>query len=102
MNVAGYVPLLAHPERYMFWFNKFDEYYKLKDAGVLFQLNMNSLSGYYGAQSKILAERMIDENMIDFAGSDLHGVRHAEALKKTLKEKYLWKLAAKGVKNMTL
>jgi protein-tyrosine phosphatase len=98
----GYTPLLAHPERYPFWFHKFDEYHKLKDAGVLFLLNTNSLCGYYGKAVKKVAEQLIDENLIDFAGSDLHGERHLQALYKTLKEKYLWKLAAIGVKNSSL
>ena len=102
MIVKGYTPLLAHPERYPFWFNKFEEYHKLKEAGTLFQLNTNSLSGYYGGQVKKTAERLIDENLIDFIGSDLHGDRHLQALSKTVKEKYLWKLAAIGTKNSSL
>jgi protein-tyrosine phosphatase len=102
INVRGYTPLLAHPERYPFWFQKFDEYRKLKDAGTLFQLNTNSLSGYYGGQVKKTAERLVDENLIDFIGSDLHGDRHLNALKRTVHEKYLWKLAAAGMKNSSL
>jgi protein-tyrosine phosphatase len=99
MNLRGYKPLMAHPERYPFWFNKFEEYHKLKDAGVLFQLNLNSLCGYYGIASKKIAERMIDEQLIDFTGTDLHGQRHLEALQKSLGEKHLRKLVHQGVKN---
>ncbi len=102
INLKGYTPLLAHPERYPFWFQRFEEYHKLKDAGVLFQLNINSLVGYYGKDVQRTAQRLVDENLIDFIGSDLHGDRHLKALKKTLNEKYLWKLAAAGVKNSTL
>jgi protein-tyrosine phosphatase len=102
INVKGYTPLLAHPERYPFWFNKFDEYHKLKEAGALFQLNTNSLSGYYGTQVKKTAEQLVGENLIDFIGSDLHGERHLKGLHKTIREKYLWKLAAVGVKNSSL
>jgi protein-tyrosine phosphatase len=100
--VKGYIPLLAHPERYPFWFHKFDEYHRLKEAGALFQLNTNSLSGYYGIQVKKTAERLVDENLIDFIGSDLHGERHLKGLHKTIHEKYLWKLAGIGVKNSSL
>lgn len=102
INVHKYKPLLAHPERYNFWFDKFDEYKRLKDSGALFQLNVNSLTGYYGAQSKKTAERLIDEDMVDFIGSDLHGQRHLEGLQKVVNEKYFWKLMAKGVKNAGL
>ncbi len=102
INVAGYTPLLAHPERYNFWSGRLDEYKKIKDAGALFQLNVNSLTGYYGMVSKKTAELLIDENMIDFIGSDLHGARHMESLHKVVNERYFWKLMSHGVKNATL
>lgn len=102
MNVHKYRPLLAHPERYNYWYQKFEEYYRLKEAGVLFQLNINSLTGYYGSQSKKTAERLIDEKMIDFIGSDLHGQRHLDALRKVVHEKYFQKLMAQGVQNAGL
>ena len=102
MNVHNYTPLLAHPERYNYWCNKFDEYKKIKEAGVLFQININSLSGYYGKESKKTAERLIDENMVDFIGSDLHGHRHMDSLSRIVNEKYFWKLMALGVKNSIL
>ncbi|MBK6444672.1 MAG: capsular biosynthesis protein [Bacteroidetes bacterium] len=102
MNVKGYKPILAHPERYPFYYTKFEEYYRIKEAGALFQLNTNSLVGYYGAGAKKIAERMVDEKMIDFIGSDLHGERHLDALQKTVKEKYLAKLISQGVLNTSL
>jgi protein-tyrosine phosphatase len=100
--VSGYTPLLAHPERYPYWFRKPDEYKKLKEAGVLFLLNTNSLSGYYGEAVKKTAQLLVDENMVDFIGSDLHHTRHLAALQEGLHSKYLWKLAARGVKNSSL
>src|SRR6185295_19714729 len=98
INVNGYTPLLAHPERYNFWFERFDEFKKLKDAGVLLQININSLTGYYGIPAKKTAERLIDENMVDFIGSDLHGKRHMQGLQRVVNEKYFWKLISLGVK----
>jgi protein-tyrosine phosphatase len=100
--VNGYTPLLAHPERYPFWFQKPEEYKNLKDAGVLFQLNTNSLTGYYGDEVKKTAQMLVDENMVDFIGSDLHHAKHLAALHEGLHSKYLWKLAATGVKNRWL
>jgi len=102
IQVAGYIPLLAHPERYPFWYNKFEEFQKIKEAGALLQMNTNSLTGYYGGGAKAIAEKMIDLNMIDFIGSDLHGQRHLDGLQKVVSEKHLHKLAAIGVKNKTL
>lgn len=102
LNIQGYIPVLAHPERYPFWYGKPDIYQKLKEMGALFQLNSNSLVGYYGPAARQCAEYMIDQDMIDFIGSDMHGVRHLEAMKKVPNEKYFWKLAARGVKNSLL
>lgn len=102
IQIAGYTPILAHPERYPFWYNRFEEYHKLKESGSLLQLNTNSLSGYYGPEAKKIAEKMVDANMIDFIGSDMHGVRHMAALERTVNEKHLWKLASHGMKNSTL
>jgi tyrosine-protein phosphatase YwqE len=89
LQLAGYRPILAHPERYNFYHRKFDIYHKLKNAGCRFQLNMLSLTGYYGESVKKTAEKLIKENMIDFIGSDTHHHKHLNALenlgaKKTL------------------
>ncbi len=92
--VHGYKPILAHPERYPFWNEKFNEFENLKEAGALFQLNINSLTGYYGTGAKSLAEKLIDHNMIDFIGSDLHGQRHLESLRQVVNEKHFHKLMA--------
>jgi protein-tyrosine phosphatase len=102
MNVKGYRPLLAHPERYPFWYAKFEEYHKLKEQGILFQVNIGSIAGYYGIPAKKIAERMIDENLVDFIGSDLHGARHLKAMHHALRDKLMWKLLSKGVKNSSL
>jgi tyrosine-protein phosphatase YwqE len=48
LQVAGYKPVLAHPERYNFYHQNFNEYLKLKNAGCLFQVNLLSVVGYYG------------------------------------------------------
>jgi tyrosine-protein phosphatase YwqE len=77
-------------------------YRKIKEAGVLFQLNINSLTGYYGIAAKRTAEKLIDEQMIDFIGSDLHGERHLKGLRRAINEKYLHKLLAQGIGNSSI
>ncbi len=47
IGAAGYVPLLAHPERYRYIKEPEKEYGRLKELGVLFQVNLNSFSGHY-------------------------------------------------------
>lgn len=81
LQVAGYKPILAHPERYLFYHMKFEEYEKLKKAGCLFQLNLLSITGYYGIAVLKIAEKLLNNNMIDYTGSDVHHDRHVESFK---------------------
>jgi tyrosine-protein phosphatase YwqE len=96
LQVEGYKVILAHPERYTYWFSDFSKYEDLKDRGVYFQLNTVSLAGYYPEPVKKFAEKLVDKNMIDFIGSDMHNMRYMEALQKSLKEKVLGRLMASG------
>ncbi|WP_434413983.1 tyrosine-protein phosphatase [Sphingobacterium thalpophilum] len=83
----GYKPVLAHPERYNYYHSNFNIYKQIKDAGCLLQLNLLSLSRYYGVDCKAIAMTLLKSGMYDFAGTDLHHERHLEALK-NIAEKY--------------
>ncbi len=96
MQTLGYTPVLAHPERYTYWYNDFKAYDDLKTRGVLLQININSLVGGYSAQARKIAEKLITNNMVDFVGSDTHNQHHIELLKKSLNNKYLIDLIKKG------
>ncbi len=103
MQMNGYIPILAHPERYSYWYRSFDSYYELKEKGVLFQLNAISLTGHYSPETKKNAERLIDENLIDFVGSDCHHLHHLEILNNARTLKYFHKVLESGkLKNKTL
>ena len=82
LQVAGYKPVLAHPERYGFYHNSFDEYLKLKNAGCLFQLNLLSVVGYYGVSVAEVAKKLLNKGLIDFVGSDVHHRKHIESFDK--------------------
>ncbi|SDI08715.1 Tyrosine-protein phosphatase YwqE [Flavobacterium omnivorum] len=79
LQVAGYIPVLAHPERYLFYHNNFNEYFKLKRAGCLFQLNLLSIVGYYGAGITKIAEQLLQKGLYSFVGSDVHHNNHIAA-----------------------
>ena len=97
MFTAGLKPILAHPERYNFWHNNFKKYEQLQEKGVLLQLNINSLAGYYGQATKKITEQMIEKNMISFLGSDCHHLRHVDVMKsESVYEKALQKLIESG------
>jgi len=79
---AGFFPLLAHPERYHYMTER--DYRRLHDDGVLFQLNVCSLCGAYGADVEQKARWMLKNDMYDIAGSDIHNLDH---FKESVEEK---------------
>lgn len=79
LQVAGYKPVLAHPERYTFFHNNLNEYIKLKKAGCLFQLNLLSVMGYYGETVAKTAQTLLNNGLIDFASSDAHHFKHIQS-----------------------
>lgn len=92
----GYTPILAHPERYPYWVDKFEEFQKLKDSGVLFQLNINSLTGHYSHLALKMAHKMIDLRMIEFVGTDTHKRQHIDLVQQSKTDEYFHKLFLSG------
>ncbi len=84
LQLTGYKPILAHPERYLFYYNNFKEFYKLKKAGCLFQLNLLSTVGYYGNDVTSITKKLLDKEMYDFVGSDVHHENHINAFSNKL------------------
>lgn len=78
---AGYFPILAHPERYLYLHNKKGIYKKYKKMGLIFQLNILSLSDYYGKDTHKIALQLLNENLIDFISSDVHRFKHLNNIK---------------------
>ncbi len=89
LQVAGYIPVLAHPERYTFFHNNFDEYQKLINAGCLLQLNLLAVVGYYGEGITEVAKKLLKKGMYRFVGSDVHHDNHIAAFNKKIKVKDL-------------
>ncbi len=81
----GYRPILAHPERYQYM--TLEKAQDLTDRGVLLQINMLSLIGYYGPQVQKLSEKLIAKRLADLLGSDCHNMGHIMALKKARQSK---------------
>jgi protein-tyrosine phosphatase len=76
LQIAGYRPILAHPERYPFYYSNESEWKKLKNAGCLFQLNLLSTVGYYGHAVTKSCDLLLQKGFIDFVGSDIHHQKH--------------------------
>lgn len=89
----GYKPILAHPERYTYWYDDFEKYDELRAKGILLQLNLLSLTGHYSPQTKKVAEKMVEANLVDAIGTDCHRIEHLQILENHLTNKYFHKLA---------
>ncbi len=100
LRVKGYKPVMAHPERFVYYQNDRDRYTQLHRAGNLFQVNLLSLAGYYGKSTKQMAEWLVENGMVDFLGTDLHHHRHADAIEAYLASKDYRKLADAGLQLM--
>lgn len=77
----GLSPILAHPERYGFLHERYGQYRRYAEKGVLLQLNLLSLGSYYGHGVQKTAYRLLEDGLVDLVASDAHNVRHLEALK---------------------
>ena len=102
MQASGQNPVLAHPERYLYLHDDFNQYIDLHDKGVLFQLNISSLTGYYSPAVRKVARKLIDEKMVDFLGTDCHGVRHIPNLENELVNEYYAKATKLALLNESL
>jgi protein-tyrosine phosphatase len=80
MQMQGYQPIIAHPERYIYLQRNKDFYTELRDIGCLFQLNILSLGGGYGKSVTELAHFLLKNNFYTLAGTDLHHIGHLENL----------------------
>jgi protein-tyrosine phosphatase len=80
MVTGGYVPIIAHPERYSYYHRDKDIYEQFKHQGCLIQVNMLSLIGYYGKPVQDIAIYLAKNEMIDLVGTDLHHGRHLAEL----------------------
>lgn len=96
LQINGYRLVLAHPERYLYWVDDFSRFTSLKDRGILFQMNIMSLSLYFGKPVLDLARRLIENNMVELLGSDTHHQKHIEAIKEALHSPLLDKLIQSG------
>jgi protein-tyrosine phosphatase len=72
MQTKGYKPVLAHAERYLYYHDSIKDLQELSNNGVLLQLNLLSLLGYYSKSVKKMANKLIEKEMISFIGSDCH------------------------------
>jgi protein-tyrosine phosphatase len=80
LKMKDYKIIIAHPERYRYFHGTTNKFNKLKESGVYFQLNLLSLTGFYGNDIQKMAERLLENDMYDFTGTDIHNEHHIDEL----------------------
>lgn len=101
-QTKGYKLILAHPERYHYLYNNLEKAEDLINRGVLFQLNISSLTGYYSKEAQSTAQKLIDKGWVHWLGSDCHHLKHAELIRTAQKSKYFQKALHLPLLNNTL
>jgi len=81
LQIKGYQPIIAHPERYLYFGAHKNTYDELHNMDCIFQLNLLSLCGYYGKKQEELAQYLIKKKYVSLLGSDLHNIRHINILR---------------------
>jgi tyrosine-protein phosphatase YwqE len=102
LQMKGYEPILAHPERYTYCHRNPSVYAELQGTGCFLQCNLLSFSGYYGESVKEAAEYLVAKGLVDLLGTDLHHSRHLKALQELPYTPALRKLMEKSLLNREL
>ena len=80
LKMNGYIPILAHPERYDYLKGNYKEVDRLKEEGLLFQCNYSSILEYYGKDAKKLLKYMLKKHYVDYLGTDIHHINRTFTL----------------------
>lgn len=96
LQSLNYELILAHPERYPYWYKQLEQYETLINRNVHLQINLPSLAGFYGKKAQRVAETLLKNDWVDFVGTDAHTLMHLNAAEKALKNKHLQHALEKG------
>jgi tyrosine-protein phosphatase YwqE len=90
-TTRGYKLILAHPERYLYLQDNLGKVQDLLDRGVLLQMNISSITGYYSKPVQQMAFKLIDKGWVHWLGSDCHHLQHAELMAVARRSRYYQK-----------
>ena len=74
------IPIIAHPERYTYFQNNVSKIEKLREEGILFQVNYSSILGLYGRKAKKTIKYLLKNHFVDFLGTDIHRITNTDVL----------------------
>lgn len=99
LQAAGYKPVLAHPERYLYFQDNYADVEQVLETGVKLQINLLSLSGYYSPGARKLCAWLIDKGYCHFLGTDAHKQEHLQQLKKVFASSLYAKIDFSRIEN---
>lgn len=92
LKAKGLVPVLAHPERYLFIQKNKEAVFELKKLGVKLQSNYGSIVGQYGGKAKKIMKFLLKNRLVSYLGTDIHRAEGSLFLKFEKAEKKIIKL----------
>lgn len=102
LEMSGYKPVFAHPERYQYLINDKKLLEDLVDRSLIFQINMLSFTGFYSKPVKDFAEMLLERNLVRFLGTDCHNPRYLDGLEQLSGSKVFDKIKQLDFINPTL
>jgi tyrosine-protein phosphatase YwqE len=102
LQLKGYTPILAHPERYPYLFGQLGYFEHLVSIGCELQLNLLSLTDQYGKGPQKNAIMLLNKQLYSWAGTDTHHMGHIALLKELVGTKLFRKILDYPFKNKAL
>lgn len=87
IEVAGFTPILTHPERNAVCRSKLTNVYNWVSRGCLVQVTAQSYTGDFGSEPQRAVERLLDLNMVHIFASDAHDTRRRPPLLSPARQK---------------
>ena len=92
LKAKGLVPVLAHPERYLFIQKRKEVIFEIVKLGVKLQSNYGSIVGQYGGKAKKIMKFLLKNRLVSYLGTDIHRAEGSLFLKFEKAEKKIIKL----------
>jgi len=102
LEMAGYNPILAHPERYQYLIGDKALLQDLTDRRILFQVNLLSLTGFYSKPVKDFSETLVEMGLVRLFGTDCHNPRYLDMMETLNKSKFYSKIKQLDLLNSSL
>lgn len=99
LRTLGYIPVFAHPERYIYFHENYSEIDEVLELGVKLQINLLSLVGFYSPMVKKMAHWMVQNDKYNFLGTDAHNLDQMKVLTEVYQSKIFSKIDFTRVEN---